>query len=356
MNEIEIYQGNIKIRKDRFPPIRSMVNTFRSSLDSAAELDALEVPFIAGTAEQHGNYDCWSPFSLGALAALAFTTKNLRFQPTALPLPQQEPLRVTEDLAMFDVISGGRAEGGFGYGYCPRHFAVTGTEREGRAGRLMEGMEVVRLALSQEEFSFSGRHFQFDRVRVHPRPIQKPHPPLWLLGGTSPLGAKRAGAHGFPFLAYGMSIDELRHASEVYYQAASDAGVDKSQLRLGMGELGIWVGRTHDEARKYIDGFMRGHEWETYVSYGWMVNDKEHGRDQSFNSGDYREGMALTSAAQNWVDSQRLCTPDEAVEYMQELIDLGVTRMFAPFGNPRLIMQEVLPHFIPQLSGSLTSG
>lgn len=349
MSGIEFYQGSVKIRKDRFPPILSMVYTFRNSLKNAVQLDMRGIPFIAGTAEQHGNYDCWSPFGLGGLAALALTTKNLRFQPTALPLPQQEPLRVAEDLAMLDVLSGGRAEGGFGYGYCPRHFVVTGTERKGRAGRLMEGMEVIRLALSQDEFSFDGKHFHFDCVRLRPRPIQKPHPPLWLLGGTSPLGAKRAGAHGFPFLAYGMNYEELQHAKQVYYQAAAETGIDKSQLQFGTGELGIWVGRTHDEAKKYVDGFMSGHEWETYVSYGWLIEDRERGRGPSFASGDYRPGMPLSAPAQKWVDEQLLCTPDEAVEYMQKLVDLGVTRMFTPFGNPELIMKEVLPHFVPEL-------
>lgn len=351
MSRVEFYMGSVKIRKDRYPPILSMVYTFRNSLVKDKQLDEHGIPFIAGTAEQHGNYDCWSPFSLGELASLAFTTKNLILQPTALPLPQHDPLRVAEDLAMLDVLSGGRAEGGFGYGYCPRHFAVTGTERNGRAGRLMEGMEVVRLALSREEFSFQGQHYHYDRVRVRPRPVQQPHPPLWLLGGTSPLGAKRAGAAGFPFLAYGMNYEELVHAKQVYYHAAEEGGGDKSQLRFGTGELGIWIGRTHEEARTYLEGFINSHEWETYVSYGWLVEDPKHGRGRTFDPGDYRPGMKLSSPAQKWLDEQRMCTPDEAVEYVQKLVDLGITRMFPPFGNPELVTQ-VLSHFVPELKAA----
>lgn len=350
MSRIQFYQGGIKIRKDRFPPIRSMAYTFRDSVENAVDLDAKGVPFISGTAEQHGNYDGWSPFSLGALAGLALKTKHLRLQPTALPLPQQDPLRVAGDLAMLDVLSGGRAEGGFGYGYCPRHFAVTGTQRTGRAGKLMEGMEVIRLALSQEEFSYAGKHFKYDRIRLLPRPIQKPHPPLWLLGGTSPLGARRAGKHGFPFLAYGMNFEELKVAMEVYYEAAEEADVDKSQLEFGNGELGIWVGRTHDEARTYMQAFMSGHEWETYMSYGWLIDDREKGRGPSYASAEYKPGMKLSAPAQRWVDNQILCTPDEAIEHVQKLIDMGITRMFAPWGNREVVMKEVLPHFLPELN------
>ncbi len=352
MTKIQFYHGGIKIRKDRFPPIRSMVYTFRDSVESAVNLDAKGIAFISGTAEQHGNYDAWSPFSLGTLAGLALNTKHLRLQPTALPLPQQDPLRVAGDLAMLDVLSGGRAEGGFGYGYSPRHFAVTGTERTGRAGKLMEGMEVIRLALSQEEFAYQGKHFHYDRVRLLPRPIQKPHPPLWLLGGTSPLGAKRAGKHGFPFLAYGMNFEELKTAMATYYKAAEEAGVDKSQLEFGNGELQIWVGRTHDEARTYMEAFTRGHEWETYVSYGWLIDDREKGSGPSFASPESKPGAKLSAPAQRWVDNQILCTPDEAIEHVQKLIDLGITRMFVPWGNPALVINEVLPHFIPGLNAA----
>ncbi|MCC6381659.1 MAG: LLM class flavin-dependent oxidoreductase [Dehalococcoidia bacterium] len=348
MGSVEFYRGSVKIRKDRYPPILSPVITYVNSTTASKATDGLGVAFFAGTAEQHGNYDGWSPFSLGALAGLAFSTRHLRFQSTALPLPQHDPLRVAEDLATLDVISGGRAEGGFGYGYCPRHFVVTGTERRGRAGRLMEGMEVVRLALSQDEFSFHGKHYHYDHVRVRPRPIQKPYPPLWLLGGTSPLGARRAGLAGFPFFSYGMTLTEIEQAREVYYQAAAEAGVDESQLRLG-AELGVWVGRTHEEARSYLDAFLNSHEWETFSSYGWLLDDRARGSGPSFGGGDFVPGQKLTGPAQQWVDDQLLCTPAEAVAYMQKLVDLGVTRMFPPAGNPELVMKEVLPHFVPEL-------
>ena len=207
---------------------------------------------------------------------------------------------------------------------------------------------MIRQALSQDEFSFHGKHYNYENVRLRPRPIQKPYPPIWLLGGTSPLGAKRAGAAGFPFLSYGMTYDEIKNAKQIYYEAAEEAGVDKSQLGLG-AELGVWVGRTKEEARGYLDAFINSHEWETFVSYGWLLDDRAGGTGPSFSDGNYVPGQPLPGPAQQWVDDQLFLTPGEAVEYMQSLVDLGITRMFSPAGNRGLIMRDVLPHFVPEL-------
>ncbi len=112
------------------------------------------------------------------LAAIAERTKTLRLGTGITQLPLAHPLRVAEELATLDVLSGGRVEFGVGRGANPTHFAGFGVPPAESRERLAEALELVHQAWTHERFSFAGRFFQAHDLALAPRPLQRPHPPI----------------------------------------------------------------------------------------------------------------------------------------------------------------------------------
>src|SRR5439155_4879980 len=96
--------------------------------------------------------------------------------------------------AGIDISSGGRLEFGLGRGYQPSEFRGLGVSMEATRERFDESLEIVRLAWTTERLTFAGKHYRVDDVRVLPKPVQKPHPPLWMAAvspDTYTLAARR---------------------------------------------------------------------------------------------------------------------------------------------------------------------
>ena len=97
-------------------------------------------------------------------------------------------LKVAEDAAIVDVISNGRLRLGMGLGYRKEEFDAFGIDRRHRAGRMEEGLTIIRGALGDEPFSFSGRHYQLEGASVYPKPVQRPLP-FWVGARSHARGA-----------------------------------------------------------------------------------------------------------------------------------------------------------------------
>ena len=118
--------------------------------------------------------------SLAPLAgAIAATTRRVRIGTAVVIAPFEHPLRIAEEWAEIYILSGGRLEFGLGRGYQPSEFRGLGVSMEATRERFDESLEIVRLAWTTERLTFAGKHYRVDDVRVLPKPVQKPHPPLW---------------------------------------------------------------------------------------------------------------------------------------------------------------------------------
>ncbi len=136
--------------------------------------------------EHHGCEDGYLPSPIVLASAMAARTKRIRLRMALIILPFHDPIRVAEDLAVLDIISKGRLEVVVGAGYVPEEFAMFGVELKDR-GTLMESkINALKQAWTGERFIYEGRPAQ-----VTPRPVQRPHPPLWM-GGSSKPAARRA--------------------------------------------------------------------------------------------------------------------------------------------------------------------
>lgn len=114
-----------------------------------------------------------------ALATFAAHTERLELSPLVFNSPYRHPVLIAKVFASLDVMSHGRAILGIGAGWNAHEFAVLGVPRDKRGELLEEGVEVIRRLWTENHVDHAGRHFRFEDVSVEPKPLRKPHPPIW---------------------------------------------------------------------------------------------------------------------------------------------------------------------------------
>ena len=149
--------------------------------------------FMAVTHEEHHGADNgWSPSPLVTAGAIFGRTKTISVSISALLVPLHDPLRIAEDIAVLDLVSGGRLSVIGGIGYRPEEYAAHGKDWASRGALMDEAVSVLLKAWTGEPFEYRGT-----TVRVTPVPISKPMPPF-MLGGTSRPAVRRAVKFGLP--------------------------------------------------------------------------------------------------------------------------------------------------------------
>jgi probable F420-dependent oxidoreductase len=141
----------------------------------------------------HGGHETLDPFvGLGYLAA---ATRTIRLVTSLCVVPYRNPFLTAKSMTAVDLLSGGRSIFVLGTGYLRSEFAALGVNFEERNELFDEAVEVMRGVWTNDEFQFEGRHFQAYGVVMRPRPVQQPHPPLWL-GGNAGIVRRRVARWG----------------------------------------------------------------------------------------------------------------------------------------------------------------
>lgn len=150
-------------------------------------------------AEHHfsGFSVCPSVHMMAVMAAAR--TERLRIGTAVSLAPFYQPLRLAEEVALLDVLSGGRVNWGAGRGFSRGEFAAFGIPIEESAPRFRETVDIVLAAWTTERLTHHGEHFDFDGVEVLPKPLQQPHPPVWM-AATSESAIAWAAERGFSIL------------------------------------------------------------------------------------------------------------------------------------------------------------
>jgi alkanesulfonate monooxygenase SsuD/methylene tetrahydromethanopterin reductase-like flavin-dependent oxidoreductase (luciferase family) len=208
----------------------------------ARALDRIEIMDRAGydavwLAEHHfsGFSVCPSVHMVGTLAAAR--TRRLRIGTGVSLAPFYHPLRLAEEVALLDLLSGGRVNWGAGRGFARVEFEAFGVPPEESAARFRETVEIVLRAWTDERLSFSGEHFRFDGIEVLPKPMQRPHPPVWL-AASSDSAIDWAAGRGFSILmdphssAAEIGRKRRRYAERLAAAGFSEAGRDIPVARL----------------------------------------------------------------------------------------------------------------------------
>ncbi|MDG2336018.1 MAG: LLM class flavin-dependent oxidoreductase [Myxococcota bacterium] len=164
--------------------------------------------------EHHGSEDGYLPSPLLLASAMAARTRTMPIQIAALVLPLHDPIRLAEDMAVLDVVSGGRLSYVLAVGYRSEEYAMFGQSFPDRGRRMEAAIEALRNAWTGEPFDFEGRP-----CHVTPTPLNKNGPPL-LMGGNTPVVARRAARFGLGMIAGGIN----RELESVYLEACREYG------------------------------------------------------------------------------------------------------------------------------------
>jgi probable F420-dependent oxidoreductase len=140
--------------------------------------------------EHHSVTNHYWPSPLTVLAGFATRTSRVRLGTDILVAAFYHPVRLAEDVAMLDVVSGGRFTLGIAIGYKPDEFALYDVPLERRGARFEEQLAILKGLWTQERLSFKGRYYTVEG-RLEPKPVQTPHPPIWI-GGWGDLTLGRA--------------------------------------------------------------------------------------------------------------------------------------------------------------------
>ncbi|MEQ8346834.1 MAG: LLM class flavin-dependent oxidoreductase [Sneathiellaceae bacterium] len=188
-------------------------------------------------AEHHfsGYSVCPSVHMMGTLAAAR--TSRLRIGMGVSLAAFYHPLRLAEEVALLDQISGGRVNWGAGRGFSSGEFAAFGIPPAESAARFREAVDIVLRAWTEERLSYDGQFFSCDAVEVLPKPLQAPHPPVWMAATSEPAIDWAAGA-GFTILMDPhASFGELAAKRRFYDDRLAAAGHDPGGREIPMARL-----------------------------------------------------------------------------------------------------------------------
>jgi alkanesulfonate monooxygenase SsuD/methylene tetrahydromethanopterin reductase-like flavin-dependent oxidoreductase (luciferase family) len=183
------------------------------------------------------------------LAGAAARTSRIRLGTCIAIIPLRHPLQSAEDYAMVDAISGGRLEFGIGSGNTVLDYRVFAISREESRQRMEEASEVILKAWSNERCSHQGRFWKFEEIALYPRPVQQPHPPIWV-AGTSAQTLGWAGRQGYDIMTVGHPHppDKVRLGVEAWREGLKASGADPGKRRCQF-HIRTWV----DEDAKRAD-------------------------------------------------------------------------------------------------------
>ena len=218
----------------------------------ARALERIEIMDGAGydavwLAEHHFNSFSVCPSVHVMGTHVAARTRRLRIGTAVTLAAFYHPLRIAEEVALLDVLSGGRVNWGAGRGFDPTEFRIFGVPVEESAERFREAVEIVLAAWTRERFEYDGRFHRLRDVEVLPKPEQRPHPPVWV-AASSESAIAWAGASGHTIMMDPHSPHaELARKRELYRGHLEAAGHSLDGRTVPMARL-VAVAESEDKA------------------------------------------------------------------------------------------------------------
>lgn len=242
---------------------RSFEREYRETLELVRLAERLGFD-SAWVSEHHGSSDGYLPSQLAMLAAFAAVTERIELGTGVILAPLHDPLRLAEDAAVVDQLSGGRLLLGLGNGWREEEFRMFGEPRAERGVRTEETIEVLRRAWTGRRFSFEGRTLRYDGVRVTPRPSRPGGPPI-VLGGYQRRAVLRAGRLGDGYITDETGPTEVRDSLAAVDEGATSVGRDPSALSVVLLQ-NAFAWRDGDPWVLIRDGVA--HQLGTYAAWG----------------------------------------------------------------------------------------
>jgi alkanesulfonate monooxygenase SsuD/methylene tetrahydromethanopterin reductase-like flavin-dependent oxidoreductase (luciferase family) len=319
--------------------------------------------------EHHFTGYAMSPSPTQLLSYYAGRTKRIALGTAVIVLPWHDPVRVAEQIALLDVLCGGRCLFGFGRGAASVEYAGFRVAMEEARARFVESAKIVVQALANESFEWDGEFFKIPRMSIRPRPISHPERRFYA-SSVSPESAEIMAKLGFGVLVI-MQNEWPKAAQDIerYQQISTSVGhaprppiiltnVSCAASRAEAQERGEqYLSRKWDSIDTHYH-FSDGHlaNVKGYEFYGGMAKTYSKMKDESFRK----------KATEFYVKIQVVGTPDDCIQQVAELRRLtGLDHLVTEFGfggmphedaelNMRLFADRVVP--VLQRDGAFTSA
>ncbi len=292
---------------------------------------------------------------LSIASAIAARTERIKIGIAVQVLPLCHPLRLAEEAATVDQISDGRLIFGVGRSGLPRTYEDYGVSYAESRDRFTEVLDIVELAWSQPNFSYSGKYYSFNNITVAPRPLQTPYPPI-RIAAASPDTYPSVGERGLPIFinarygSFSEFVPEIRAYREAY-AAAGHEGRGRVYLRVP-AYLAETEEGAYSEARESLMHFYREQAERLRDSLSRAGTRAIEGRAERLKR---LEGLTYEEALKGQV---LVGTPDMVAQRLRALQDeLGIDGILAELNCGgliphrrvmtalRLLCEEVMPRF-----------
>ncbi len=267
------------------------------------------------------------PSSVPLVARLAANSGNMRIGITVFLLPLHNPVDIAEQVATLDAISHGRMIFGVGLGYRPEECASFGITMAERVPRFLESLEVIKRLWTQDDVEFHGRFYTVPRIRSTIRPLQQPHPPIWMAANQA-VAVRRAGSLGYAWVMNPHVTTAVLAEQVGQYRAALDAGGHPPPTELPLMRE-AWLAETRERAWAEA----APHLARKYAVYNAWGQDRALPADQTFE-------RPLEELAR---DRFIVGTPDDLVAISARYAaELGVHTLILRVQWPGMSQEQVL--------------
>ena len=190
---------------------------------------------------------------LETLTFAAAHTSRVALGTSVLDIPFYNPVLLARRLTTLDVLSGGRLRVGFGLGWSQDEYDATGANMKTRGRRADEFLGVLLAIWTTDPAEFHGKYFQLPKSIIQPKPIQKPHPPIYL-AAFSPAAMRRTAKLADGWMPVGMTVEQLKSTSTQLRNIVKEVGRDPASVKV-------------------------------IARYNFAVTPQPHGKDRAFFSG-----------------------------------------------------------------------
>ena len=300
-----------------------------------------------------------SPQSI--LGAIAAKTTRINIGAACFIVPWHQPLRLAQDIAMLDVLSEGRMIIGAGRGYQKREFDAYGLDMAESRERLVEGMDIAIKAWTNERISYEGKFFSFPEVMVIPKPVQKPHPPIWMAVTHSPESVDIAVQRRWGILTAGSTFfpaapEADEDVIKLYRSKMLESGVASDDIPIAALRI-MYIADSEDDALEVMNPRL---EWagdmaaylrrpaSRLAQAGSLPGYEHYAKDHLIEPDLLEKQIPQAMGA--------IGTPEKVIETIKELESMHVTHFLAALdtgglsyneieGSMRLFAEEVMPNF-----------
>lgn len=271
--------------------------------------------------------------SIGLLTYLAGVTSTIRLGTAVVVVPWHNPALLAEQAATLDLLSGGRLDLGLGRGYRDVEFDGFGVPRAQAMGRFEDTLAFLRQAwTSNDRFTFDSDYWTLKDVLIEPKPVQLPHPPMWV-GAASEASIRKAAAGGLRlFLDQVSTFDEVKHRLAIYRAAQRHAGIPAHPYDVALTRPLLLA----------ADGEERQQLLESHLG------TLEYLADSTSNSADNPFYSAPQQRRERVERSAIIGAPTECIERLQHLQDMGIYQVLFTRTSPALLARfaaQVMPGF-----------